>query len=107
MIEPLPDLLIEPIVRAALAEDLGRAGDITTAACMPAAAQADRPLVFAARKPGVVAGLDCARLAIAALDPRRALRGRCSPTAPASSRATDRAGRGQRPALLVGRARGA
>src|SRR5690606_22886074 len=25
-IEPLPDILVEPIVRAALAEDLGRAG---------------------------------------------------------------------------------
>ena len=34
MIAPLPDLLIEPIVRAALAEDLGRAGDITAQACI-------------------------------------------------------------------------
>ena len=29
-VEPLPDLLIEAAVRLALAEDLGRAGDITT-----------------------------------------------------------------------------
>ena len=36
MIEPLPDVLIEPLVRAALAEDLGRAGDITSAACIAA-----------------------------------------------------------------------
>jgi nicotinate-nucleotide pyrophosphorylase (carboxylating) len=66
MIEPLPDILIEPIVRAALAEDLGRAGDITSAACIePGARLAAR---FANRKTGVVAGLACARLALAALD---------------------------------------
>ena len=67
MLAPLPDILIDPIVRAALAEDLGRAGDVTASACLPAGA----PLsgAFAARKAGRVAGLDCARLAIAALDP--------------------------------------
>ena len=31
----LPSLLVEPIVRAALVEDLGRAGDITTTAVVP------------------------------------------------------------------------
>ncbi|HVI33673.1 carboxylating nicotinate-nucleotide diphosphorylase [Phenylobacterium sp.] len=67
MIEPLPDLLIAPIVRAALAEDLGRAGDITAQACIPADARL--AAVFAARKPGVIAGLACARLALAELDP--------------------------------------
>ena len=35
----LPDVLIEPVVRMALAEDLGRAGDVTAAACIPAAAR--------------------------------------------------------------------
>jgi nicotinate-nucleotide pyrophosphorylase (carboxylating) len=64
---PLPDLLIEPVVRAALAEDLGRAGDVT-AACLPAGQT--MKVVFAARQPGRVAGLDCARLAIALLDPK-------------------------------------
>jgi nicotinate-nucleotide pyrophosphorylase (carboxylating) len=63
----LPDLLIEPIVRAALAEDLGRAGDLTAAACVDADARLSA--VFAARKDGRVAGLACARLAIHALDP--------------------------------------
>ena len=67
MIEPLPDLLIEPIVRAALAEDLGRAGDITAMACIDAEARLDA--VFAVRQRGVLAGLACARLAILALDP--------------------------------------
>ena len=34
MVPALPDLLIEPIIHAALAEDLGRAGDVTAAACI-------------------------------------------------------------------------
>ena len=68
MITPLPDTLIEPIVRAALAEDLGRAGDVTSAACI--APDAVLTVAFAARQTGVVSGLACARLALAALDPR-------------------------------------
>ena len=67
MIEPLPDLLIAPVVRAALAEDLGRAGDVTSQACVPADARLKA--VFATRRAGVVAGLACARLAITELDP--------------------------------------
>ncbi|HEY1425245.1 MAG TPA: carboxylating nicotinate-nucleotide diphosphorylase [Caulobacteraceae bacterium] len=67
MIEPLPDLLIEPVVRAALAEDLGRAGDITSAATIDAGQRLSAR--FVTRKPGIVAGVDCARIAIAALDP--------------------------------------
>ena len=67
MTEPLPDLLIAPLVRAALAEDLGRAGDVTSQACVPADARLRA--VFTARRPGVIAGLACARLAIAELDP--------------------------------------
>ncbi len=65
--EPLPDLLIEPIVRAALLEDLGRAGDITSAACIPAGTRMKAR--FAARQAGTIAGLDCVRQAITALDP--------------------------------------
>jgi nicotinate-nucleotide pyrophosphorylase (carboxylating) len=64
---PLPDALIEPVIRMALAEDLGRGGDVT-ALCVPADAELD--VLFVARKPGVVAGLDCARLAALALDPK-------------------------------------
>lgn len=67
MIEPLPDLLISPIIRAALAEDLGRAGDVTAQACLSADARFAG--VFASRKPGVVAGISCIRLTIAELDP--------------------------------------
>lgn len=65
-IQPLPDLMIEPIVRAGLAEDLGRAGDVT-AALIPPEARLDA--AFVARRPGWVAGLACMRLAILALDP--------------------------------------
>jgi nicotinate-nucleotide pyrophosphorylase (carboxylating) len=60
-------LLVEPIVRAALLEDLGRAGDITSDAIVPA--QATVEAVVAARQPGVVAGLDAALLAFELLDP--------------------------------------
>jgi nicotinate-nucleotide pyrophosphorylase (carboxylating) len=67
MIQPLPDVLVEPVVRAALAEDLGRAGDITSAACIDADARLSAR--FAARRTGVVAGLACARLSLLALDP--------------------------------------
>jgi len=67
MIAPLPDLLIAETVRAALAEDLGRAGDITSLACVPA--EARLRAVFASRQAGVVAGLACARLAVLTLDP--------------------------------------
>jgi nicotinate-nucleotide pyrophosphorylase (carboxylating) len=66
-IEPLPDLMIEPVLRAALAEDLGRAGDVTSLACMPADARFEG--VFAARREGRIAGIDCARIALRLLDP--------------------------------------
>src|SRR3954467_2132143 len=64
---PLPLLLIEPVVRPALLEDLGRAGDITTDAVIPAEARLSG--VIAARQAGVVAGVDTALLAFRLLDP--------------------------------------
>ncbi|MFL5295539.1 MAG: carboxylating nicotinate-nucleotide diphosphorylase [Phenylobacterium sp.] len=67
MIAPLPDLTIGAVVRAALAEDFGRAGDVTSQACVPA--ETRLKAVFATRKAGVVAGLACARLAVLELDP--------------------------------------
>jgi nicotinate-nucleotide pyrophosphorylase (carboxylating) len=63
----LPTLLIEPLVRATLLEDLGRAGDITTDAIVPTRAQAETALV--ARQAGVIAGLDLALLAFRLVDP--------------------------------------
>ena len=63
----LPTLVIEPLVRATLLEDLGRAGDITTDAIVPTQAHAQTALV--ARQAGVVAGLDLALLAFKLVDP--------------------------------------
>jgi nicotinate-nucleotide pyrophosphorylase (carboxylating) len=59
--------MIEPLVRAALLEDLGRRGDITTDAIVPAEARARTALV--ARQPGRIAGLDLALLAFRLIDP--------------------------------------
>jgi nicotinate-nucleotide pyrophosphorylase (carboxylating) len=63
---PPPALLVEPIVRAALAEDLGR-GDITTDAVIPAETRLKGAI--ASRQPGVIAGIDIARTAFHLLDP--------------------------------------
>ncbi|MFN3877005.1 MAG: carboxylating nicotinate-nucleotide diphosphorylase [Brevundimonas sp.] len=68
MSRSLPDVLIEPVVRLALAEDLGRAGDVTAMACIPEGAR--MKAAFAARKPGMLAGIDCVRLAVLAMDPK-------------------------------------
>ena len=59
--------MLEPMVRMALLEDLGRAGDVTTDAVIPAEARSTVALV--ARQNGVVAGLDLAMLAFQLLDP--------------------------------------
>ncbi|MER8734524.1 carboxylating nicotinate-nucleotide diphosphorylase [Mesorhizobium sp. M1227] len=64
---PLPTVMLEPLVRAALLEDLGRAGDLTTEAIVPKEHQAGT--VLAARQSGVVAGLDLAMLAFRLIDP--------------------------------------
>jgi nicotinate-nucleotide pyrophosphorylase (carboxylating) len=66
-IEPLPDLLVSPVIRASLAEDLGRAGDITARACVPAETRLTAD--FVCRRGGVVAGLSVVRLTMAELDP--------------------------------------
>jgi nicotinate-nucleotide pyrophosphorylase (carboxylating) len=63
----LPYLLVEQAVRAGLLEDLGRAGDITSEAVIPAGATARCKLV--ARDAGALAGLDFARTAFALIDP--------------------------------------
>jgi len=66
-VPPLPTIMVEPLVRAALLEDLGRAGDITTDAIVPVDMQATTALV--ARKAGIVAGLDCAAIAFRLIEP--------------------------------------
>jgi nicotinate-nucleotide pyrophosphorylase (carboxylating) len=62
----LPPPLVDEAVRRALLEDLGRAGDITSAATIPASATAEG--VIAARKPGVIAGLALAAAAFCQMD---------------------------------------
>ncbi len=66
-IPPLPLIMVEPSVRAALLEDLGRAGDLTTDAIVPAGLITETAMV--ARQAGVVAGLDYALTAFRLIDP--------------------------------------
>jgi nicotinate-nucleotide pyrophosphorylase (carboxylating) len=65
-VAPLPRLLYEDAVRQALREDLGRAGDLTTDATVPADRAGEGAIV--ARVAGRVAGLDVALLAFRLLD---------------------------------------
>ncbi len=60
-------LLVEPLVRQALEEDLGRAGDITSDLTIAAGKQATARLV--ARRPGTIAGLIAAEAAFRLVDP--------------------------------------
>lgn len=63
----LPALLIEPMVRAALSEDLGALGDITTDSVVPPGTAAVARLV--ARSGGTIAGLDLVRATFGLVDP--------------------------------------
>ncbi|WP_300474787.1 carboxylating nicotinate-nucleotide diphosphorylase [uncultured Psychrobacter sp.] len=66
-LEPALDkVLLEPLVQAALVEDLGRRGDVTSQATIPAERQAK--LQIRARQEGVICGMDVARLSFAAVD---------------------------------------
>lgn len=62
----LPAFIIEEAVARALKEDLGDAGDITSAACIPASAMSRANL--SARRPGVIAGVDLALAAFRLVD---------------------------------------
>lgn len=62
----LDDLLVRPVVEAALREDI-RSGDITTMALIPADADGHAQMNY--REAGIVAGLDVARLVFQVLDP--------------------------------------
>jgi nicotinate-nucleotide pyrophosphorylase (carboxylating) len=67
----LPEPLVRPAVAAALAEDLGLAGDLTTDAIVPPDEVASAAL--ATRAPGVIAGLQLAEAAFLLLDPQARL----------------------------------
>ena len=66
MLYPLPDILLQPYVDQALAEDLGRRGDITSVLVFEGNAQAQ--LAIVSRETGVLAGMSLARLAFHRLD---------------------------------------
>ena len=63
----LPDLLLKPYVEAALLEDLGRRGDITSIAIIEESTSSTLHIV--SRENGIIAGIDLARLAFHAIDP--------------------------------------
>ncbi len=63
----LPPRLVATAIAAALEEDLGTAGDITTDGIVPAEAHGEAAIV--SRQEGVIAGLDLAEAAFKALDP--------------------------------------
>jgi len=62
----LPPFMIDDAVMRALAEDLGQAGDITSAACIPADAMSRAAL--SSRRAGVIAGVDLALAAFRLVD---------------------------------------
>ena len=63
---PLPDLVLDPIVRLALTEDLGRAGDLTSDATLLPGSRISAEI--RARKPGRLAGMDAAAYALKLVD---------------------------------------
>ena len=63
---PLPQVMIEPIVRMALLEDYGNGGDVTADLLIPANKKGT--LYFHARGAGVIAGMQAAQLTFALVD---------------------------------------
>ncbi|MEM1146644.1 MAG: carboxylating nicotinate-nucleotide diphosphorylase [Pseudomonadota bacterium] len=64
---PLPDIVLDPLVRLALAEDFGRAGDLTTDATIDPSAQLTAHIC--ARTAGRLAGMDAAAYTLKQVDP--------------------------------------
>lgn len=77
---PLPDMILDPLVRAALMEDLGTYGDLTTRTVIPAGTRYAARL--RAREAGVVSGLQIARIAFHLVDPSLRLTAHKSDGAP-------------------------
>lgn len=67
MTPALPDMILEPLIRAALTEDLGANGDITTRTVIPPGLRYSAEL--RAREPGVASGMQLAALAFRLMDP--------------------------------------
>ncbi|MGB8622754.1 MAG: carboxylating nicotinate-nucleotide diphosphorylase [Paracoccaceae bacterium] len=71
-VPPLPDLILEPMVRNALAEDLGQNGDITTRTVIPTGTGYHARIN--AREAGIVSGMQVAALAFRLIDPELSVR---------------------------------
>jgi len=97
MIAPLPPPLVLDCVRAALLEDLGRAGDVTTHATIPEGTAA--AAVIAARADGVISGLPLATTAFRLMDPTLAIE--CSVSDGATVHAGDVVARIDGPARAI------
>lgn len=72
---PLPDLILEPMVRAALLEDFGAYGDITTRTVVPPGTCHHARLQ--AREAGVASGMQIAAIAFRLADPTLSITIRC------------------------------
>ncbi len=77
---PLPDLILGPLVRVALDEDLGTYGDITTRTVIPAGTRYKARI--RAREAGIVSGMQLAAIAFRLIDPALVLRVHCPDGAP-------------------------
>lgn len=64
---PLPEMVLEPLVRAALSEDLGSNGDITTRCVIPSGTR--YLACIHAREAGVASGMQLAQIAFRLIDP--------------------------------------
>lgn len=64
----VPDLIIEPVIRNALMEDLGSYGDVTTRAVIPA--EMTYTAHLNARADAIVSGMQVARIAFHLVDPK-------------------------------------
>ncbi|MBT9382655.1 carboxylating nicotinate-nucleotide diphosphorylase [Pseudooceanicola sp. CBS1P-1] len=64
---PMPEMILEPLVRAALMEDLGSNGDVTTRTVIPGGLSYAAQL--RARETGVASGLQIASMAFRMVDP--------------------------------------
>ena len=72
MTHRLDHIIVEPLVKMALAEDLGQAGDITTDSVIPPDTMAT--VILGARRQGRIAGLDLAEAAFAMIDSALSIR---------------------------------
>ena len=65
-VTPLPNIILRPMVKRALAEDFGNSGDVTARLLVPESASGS--LVMRAREAGIIAGMQAAELTYALVD---------------------------------------